>query len=168
MGNKVVVIREIIFTGKRSIKWLEVEKYLKKYVGSQYEIKETREKIYIGNDFSDEYANSNYTYRLKGANAKAKANAIQGIPEMIEIASRISFEENKKRKHCKDARYGWYRYESRFALPVFEKSGEVIRYNIFCAILLMRHAENDKIYLYDITEIKKETSNLFQSKDLTQ
>jgi hypothetical protein len=32
----------------------------------------------------------------------------------------------------------------------------------------MRHAKDEKLYLYDIMEIKKETSNLFQSNDLTQ
>lgn len=35
------------------------------------------------------------------------------------------------------------------------------RYNVFRVIMLVRHAEDDKLYLYDI--IKKETSNLFQS-----
>ena len=114
----------------------------------------------------DEYANSNYTHRPEGASAKAKA--AQGLLEMIEIATGRQFEENRKDKHNKDAKYGWYRYESRFALPVFTESGEVERYNVFHALMLMRHASDDKIYLYDIMEIKKETSNLFQSDDLTQ
>jgi hypothetical protein len=124
--------------------------------------------VYIGSDLPDEYANSNYTHRLKGASAKAKANATQGLPEMIEIASGKQFEENRKEKHNKDAQYGWYRYESRFALPVFSEEGEVERYNVFHVLMLMRHAKDEKIYLYDIMEIKKETSNLFQSNDLTQ
>ena len=87
---------------------------------------------------------------------------------MIEIAKEKRFEENRKNKHRKDAQYGWYRYESRFALPVFGENGDVERYNIFHVLMLMRHAKDDKIYLYDIIEIKKETSNLFQSDDLTQ
>ena len=116
----------------------------------------------------DEYANSNYTHRLKGASAKANANAAQELPEMIEIAAGKQFEENRKEKHNKDAQYGWYRYESRFALPVFSENGEVERYNVFHVLMLMRHAKDDKIYLYDIMEIKKEMSNLFQSDDLTQ
>jgi hypothetical protein len=87
---------------------------------------------------------------------------------MIEIASGKQFEENRKEKHNKDAQYGWYRYESRFALPVFSEEGEVERYNVFHVLMLMRHAKDEKLYLYDIMEIKKETSNLFQSNDLTQ
>jgi hypothetical protein len=35
-------------------------------------------------------------------------------------------------------------------------------------LMLMRHAKDEKLYLYDIMEIKKETSNLFRSDDLTQ
>lgn len=167
-GNRIAVINDIIFKGKRNVDWNDVEQYLRKYVGEFYEIADTNEIVYIGSDLPDEYANSNYTHRLKGTSAKAKANAAQGLPEMIEIATGKQFEENRKNKHNKDAKYGWYRYESRFALPVFTESGAVERYNVFHALMLMRHASDDKIYLYDIMEIKKETSNLFQSDDLTQ
>jgi len=34
--------------------------------------------------------------------------------------------------------------------------------------IFVRHAEDDRLYLYDIMKIKKETSTLFQSEDLTQ
>ncbi len=167
-GNKIVLINDIIFKGKRSVNWKDVEEYLKQYVDEFFEIADTRDIVYIGLDLSDEYTNSNYTRRLKGASAKAKANAAQGLPEMIEIASGKNFEENRKDKHKRDAKYGWYRYESRFALPVFDENGHVERYNVFHVLMLMRHAKDGKIYLYDIMEIKKETSKLFQSNDFTQ
>jgi hypothetical protein len=167
-GNRIVVINDIVFKGKRNVEWKDVESYLRQYVGEFYEIADTKEMVYIGSDLPDEYANSNYTHRLKGASAKAKANAAQGLPEMIEIATGKEFQENKKDKHNKDAKYGWYRYESRFALPVYSESGEVERYNVFHALILVRHAKDNKLYLYDIIEIKKETSELFQSTDLTQ
>ena len=51
---------------------------------------------------------------------------------------------------------------SRFALPVFDSSGEIERYNIFQVVMIVRHAEDGKMYLYDMMDIKK-TSNLFQS-----
>ncbi len=167
-GNKVVVINDIIFKGKRNVNWKDVEEYLRQYVGEFYKIADTKEIIYIGSDLPDEYSNSNYTHCLKGASAKAKANAAQGLPEMIEIATGKQFEENRKEKHSKDAQYGWYRYESRFALPVFSENGDVERYNVFHVLMLMRHAKDDKIYLYDIMEIKKETSNLFRPDGFTQ
>ena len=111
---------------------------------------------------------TNYTHVLKGANAKAKANAVQGLPELIEIADGKKFTENYKEKHTIDAMYGWYRYESRFALPVFDEVGEIERYNVFNVIMVIRHAKDGKMYLYDIMNIKKETSTLFQSEDITQ
>lgn len=64
----------------------------------------------------------------------------------------------EKKKHKNDAAHGWYRYLSRFALPVFDDSGEVERYNVFCVEMLIRHSNDDKLYLYDVTNIKKETS----------
>ena len=52
---------------------------------------------------------------------------------------------------------GWYRYDIRFALPVYEEN-ILVRYNIFHARLLINHAKNGRKYLYDILAIKRETS----------
>ena len=41
--------------------------------------------VYIGSDLPKEYSGSKYTNSIKGTNAKAKANAATGIPEMIEM-----------------------------------------------------------------------------------
>ena len=167
-GKKTVFIHDIIFKGKRSVDWNYVEEYLKQYVGEFYTIEDSNDVVYIGADLPDEYAHSNYTRILRGANAKAKANAAQGIPELLQIAEDVQFKVNRKEKHGKDALYGWYSYDSRFALPVFGENGEIERYNVFHVALLIRHAQDGKKYLYDIMRIKKETSKLFQSKDLTQ
>ncbi len=75
---------------------------------------------------------------------------------------------NENLDYAKDAKHGWYKYESRFALPVFGEDGEVERYNVFRAAMIIRHGDDDKKYLYDVIKIKKETSSLFQSSDLTQ
>lgn len=167
-GKKTVFIHDIIFKGKRTVNWDDVEAYLKKYVGEFYRIEDSNEVIYIGSDLPEEYTRSNYTKILKGTNAKAKANAAQGIPEMIEIAANCQYEENRKDKHKKDAKFGWYSYDSKFALPVFGKDGEIERYNVFNVAILIRHSKDGKKYLYDIIKIKKETSIHFQSEDLTQ
>lgn len=147
---------------------VEKAKYLRQYVGDICTIDDSNEVIYIGADLPDEYAHSNYTHILKGANAKAKANAAQGLPELIKIADGKKFTENYKVKHNVDAMYGWHRYSSRFALPVFGEDGEIIRYNVFNVVMVIRHARDGKKYLYDIINIKKETSTLFQSEDITQ
>lgn len=92
-GNKVAVINDIIFKGKRNVNWKDVEQYLRQYVGEYYVIEKTKEIVHIGADLPDEYSNSNYTHHLKGASAKAKANAAQGLPEMIQIAAQKQFEK---------------------------------------------------------------------------
>ena len=143
-GKKTVFIHDIIFKGKQSIRWDEVEAYLKQYVGEFYTIEDSNDIIYIGKDLPDEYAHSNYTMILKGSNAKAKANAVQGLPEILEIATNCQFEENKKEKHNKTAKYGWYSYNTRFALPIFSETGEIERYNVFQAALLVRHSYDGK------------------------
>ncbi len=162
-GNKIVFIHDVLFKGKRSIEWADVEMYLKQFVGESYVIEDANDMIYIGTDFPDEYAHSEHTTSLKGANAKAKANAAQRVPEMIEIASGKEYRENRKEKHSKDAKFGWYRYDSRFALPVCDDNGQLAGYNVFHVIMVVRHEQDGKMYLYDIVNIKKETSNLFQS-----
>lgn len=157
-GKKIVLINDIRFRGKRKIAWKEVEQYLKEYVGNYYEIAETSERIYIGSEFPDEFTGSKDTKLLKGTLAKAKANATQGIPELIETATNEEFSLNQKEKHKSNAKFGWYRYDTRFALPVYGEDGEIERYNIFNVRMLIRHDQNGKKYLYDMLKIKKETS----------
>ena len=53
---------------------------------------------------------------------------------------------------------GWYHYESRFGLSVYSENGEVERYNVFHVYMIVRHDKNGRKYLYDIINIKKETS----------
>ena len=158
-GNNIVVINDIRFKGKRSVNWKDVKEYLKEYVGDFYKIASAGDVIYIGSDLPSEYSGSKYTNSRKGATAKAKANAASGLPEMIEIAVGKHFRINQEMKHKRDAKNGWYRYDSRFALPVYGNDGEIERYNVFHASMLIRHSNNEKLYLYDIIDIKKETSN---------
>ena len=94
----------------------------------------------------------------------AKANAAQGIPELIEIAVGKHFRENNEEKHWRNAKYGWYRYDSRFALPVYNETGEIERYNVFHASLIVRHSEDKKLYLYDILDIKKKRATRLSRK----
>lgn len=78
---------------------------------------------------------------------------------MIEIATNLTYKGNEKEKHKKDAAFGWYRYESRFALTVYGENNEIERYNVFHVYLIVRHCEDGKKYIYDILDIRKETSN---------
>lgn len=48
--------------------------------------------VYIGSNLPDEFTESYYTKQLKGA--LEKANATQGLPALIEIASKKRFKGN--------------------------------------------------------------------------
>ena len=49
--------------------------------------------------------------------------------------------------------------DSRFALPVINEDGEIERYNVYQAVLIVRCASDEKLYLYDVQNIKKEACN---------
>ena len=156
--KKIVVINDLRFKRSKRVDWDTVEGYLKEHIGECTEILDTNEMIYIGSDFPDEYAHSKDTKVLRGPNEYAKANASVAIKELIQIASNKTFSENHKAKHNSKAKYGWYRYDTRFAIPKYDNDGELIGYNIFKGRLVIRHSQDDKLYLYDILRIKKETS----------
>lgn len=158
-GQKVVVINDLRFKRSKRVDWNVVEGYLKEYIGYCTEILDTNEMIYIGSDFPDEYAHSKDTKVLRGPNEYAKANASAAIKELIQIATNKTFSENHKDKHNTKAKYGWYRYDTRFAIPKYNDYGELAGYNIFKGRMIIRHAQDNKLYLYDILRIKKETSN---------
>lgn len=156
--DKIVIINDLRFKGRKKVDWNTVENCLKDYIGTCTEILDTNELIYIGSDFPDEYTHSKDTKILKGANEYAKANASAAIPELIQVAVNKSFSENYAKKHERNARFGWYRYDTKFAIPKYGNEGELAGYNIFKGRLVIRHAEDGKLYLYDILRIKKETS----------
>ena len=78
-GFKIVLINDIRFKSRRKIDWNQIENILKEHIGKYYEILETSEVVYIGTDFPDEFSHSIDTKNIKGANEKAKANAIFAI-----------------------------------------------------------------------------------------
>lgn len=138
MEEKIALINDIRFQSRRSIDWNEVEECLKEYVG--------------------EYSHSKDTKSLKGANMKAKANIVSAIKNIVEIASdRIEYPDYNN-KHGSKAKFGWYRYDTRFGIPVYGKNGELERYNIFATRMLVQCDADGKLYLYDLVRTKKETS----------
>lgn len=156
-GRKVAVIPDILFYGKKNIPWNKVETYLKKYIGDVIMVADTKEEIHIGKDFPDEFKGSEDTYRARGGNAKAKANSVQGIHEMIYISEKVSESENKKSKNRNKASQGWYWYLTRFALPVFSEQKQILHHNVYLATLIVRVDGNGILYLYDVIHVKKES-----------
>ena len=98
-GRSIVVINDIRFRGKSWDEWDEIEEYLRQYVGECYEILETCENVFIGEDFPKEFTGSEYTTHLWKGKKHAKANVVSGIPELINTASAPQHNENMKQKH---------------------------------------------------------------------
>ena len=158
-GKSIVLINDIRFKTRRTIDWEKVEEYLREYIGNCYEILETSEKVFIGADFPDEFCHSEDKVRLKGGNEKAKANMISAIGDLIKIAINKTVSQDYGNKHKGKAKLGWYRYDTRFGIPVYDLEGKLIQYNIYTARMLIRCDKDGKLYLYDFVRTKKETSS---------
>ena len=157
--QSIVIINDVKFKSRRNLDWEQVEEYLKEYIGKCYEITETAEKIYIGSDFPDEFCHSTDKINLKGGNERAKANMVPAIEKLVQIATNRAETEDYDKKHGNRAKSGWYRYDTRFGLPVYNDAGELERYNIYFARMLVRCDSDGKLYLYDFVRTKKETSS---------
>ena len=158
----IAIIEDIIFMNRQNIPWNQVEQYLKRYIGKEYQVEETGDVIHIAGDFPNEFAESKYTKSLRGAIAKVKANAAQIVGEMIVLAENKRWVENKDNKHAKDAEKGWYRYDCYFAMKVQGSNEAEKRMNFYKATLVVRSALSG-MYLYDIINIKKEASTPHES-----
>ena len=157
-GNNVVVIDKNIIKG---VKNKDLKKFvkneLKKNVGSYYTIIQNSKEIYLGKDLPNEYVYSEYTKGLKLKQLVTKAQASNNIGELIQIATNEEWKENIKPKHSEDAKYGWYRYDTRFAIPKVENNDGVVGYDTYSASLIVKHSSDGKKYLYDMIKIKRDT-----------
>ncbi len=148
-------VKSIIFKNKQNIPWNDVEAFLKRFIGKEVIVEKYGDVIRFPSDFPDEFTESRYTKKLRGALAKAKANAAQVVVEMLENADNRRWVENKDSKHNKEANNGWYRYDVGFAIPV-EHNGYKSQ-NKYSATAVVR-IKDGTLYLYDIINIKKEAS----------
>ncbi len=94
-----------------------------------------------------------FVYTKKKANGAAMVNKKVDIKKDVDgkgivVINALPFK----------GRFGWYRYDTRFAIPVYDDVGELVRYNVFKARIVVRHAKDGKLYLYDVLRTKKETS----------
>ena len=84
---------------------------------------------------------------------------MQGIHEIVENATNRVFENNKKKKHEKEAENGWYYYTACFALPQYADEKKTNIYNVYRGRLIINRSFNGRLFLYDLVDIKKEASN---------
>jgi hypothetical protein len=161
-GKPVVKIETDIFANMQpdEKKHEVMAEYIRKHIGEVYTIIESGQKVYIGEDLPGEFTHSKSTQRMKNKKQwdklDAKNQSFQNVGELIEIATNRQWKKNEKEKHAVDARYGWYHYDTRFALP----NGEV-----YTAELLIRNDANGKKYLYDLIKIKEDDSVLASTQN---
>lgn len=80
------------------------------------------------------------------------------IGELIQITTEKAQYPDYNNKHGEKAKLGWYRYNTKFGIPVYDAAGNLERYNIFSTRMLVRCDADGKLYLYDLVRTKKETS----------
>ena len=161
-GKSVVWIEEnILKENKGQPVHQFIANFIAEHIGEAYTIIESGQKVYIGEDLPGEYTQSVYTQTVLRNNPniiKVKNRATANIGEIIEIATNRKWE---KAEHSgnKDAKYGIYKYNTRFGFPVKDADGNTIGANIYKAKLVIRNASDGKKYLYDIVSIKKDTAS---------
>lgn len=163
-GEQVVWIEDSGLTNKQLRDYQQIANYIASHVGEVYTIIESGSKVYLGEDLPSEYVHSKYTTYLLNSDKstlKAKNRAIDGLGEMIEIATNRRWEQTRH-PNSKDAAYGMYRYDSKFAFPVKDGAGNRIGVRAYDVELLIRNASDGKKYLYDIVNIKKNTANVLE------
>lgn len=160
-GNQIVWVENSHLTNKELKNPHAIAKYIEAHIGEVYTIIESGQKVYIGKDLPKEYTRSKYTSYLRKTNdqmVKAKAKATGELGLLIETATNRRWEETRH-THNKDAKYGIYRYDSRFAFPVKDNNGKITNVRAYDVELIIRNASNRKKYLYDIVNIKENTAN---------
>ncbi len=157
-GTPVVWIDSNILKGTKGKEHKVVTDYLADHIGDVYTIIESGQKVYLGKDLPSEYMQSKYTQSIlrKPQILRAKKRAASNLGEMIEISTNRKWEETSH-SHNKDAKYGVYKYTTRFAFPILDNTGTVSRVKAFDATLVILNSSDGKKYLYDLVTIKENT-----------
>lgn len=171
IGGKVMPVLDIQ-NDTRDYKVAET--YLKTLVNTEHPfatILVDAQPVYIGKDLPGEYKGSEYTHGLNSSTRQVKMQAATNLDEMLLLAENGEWRENVKDKHKQDAKNGWYRYSTRFAVPVLDIKKAVDHYTVYSGTLLIRNDADGKSYLYDLLDIKKEkviSSTSFSARERSE
>mgnify|MGYP000044896327 CR=1 FL=1 len=156
IGGKVMPVLD---TQKDTRDYSVAEAYLKTLVDTEHPfstILMDAQPVYIGKDLPGEYRGSKYTQGMEAKLRLVKMQAATNLDEMLLLAENGEWHENIKEKHKVDAKNGWYRYSTQFAVPVLDIKKSVDHYTVYSGTLLIRNDADGKSYLYDLLDIKKE------------
>ena len=157
-GKPVVAIEDDIFAGHEGEK---PHKVIRDYIRSHYagdfaRILESGQRVYFGKDLPGEYTYSKSARNLEPERKNAKNQAAQNLRELVETGTNRRWKKNMKEKHSSDAKYGFYKYATRFQVGG----------SVYDADVLIRNDADGKKYLYDVVNIKKKPSGSTGQKSL--
>lgn len=135
-----------------------VEAYLKTLVDADHPfstILADAQPVYVGKDLPGEYRSSEYSKNLRKSIREVKMQAATNLDEMLLLAENGEWRENVKSKHAEDAKNGWYRYDTQFAVPILNAKKAIDHYTVYGGTLLIRNDADGKSYLYDLIDIEK-------------
>lgn len=159
-GNIYPILNEKAFSNKdiekeeRTVKTLVKEALANLQRPEPYIIKSTKQKVYVEDDFAQEYTESKDMNVLHHSQPRVKLNIFEKVEEMIEEAwpedgKKPKYKVNTEDKHNIDAKRGWNYYNTGTAIKT--KNG----YNVYEGVLNIRLDASGKDCVYDITDIKK-------------
>ena len=127
----------------------ETIKNIKNQKGISYKITETNNNVFIDKKTAYEFVYSKNSVLNNKQQKLIKSKLSKYFKEIINNSNDRKFVNYKKKKHIKDAKYGFYKYKITFS--ILNKGVE----DLYEAIVLIRNSEDTKKYLYDILDIKK-------------
>ena len=151
----MIDILKLYFTNKNKLNWKDVEVKIKNTSGSVFKNEKLSKDFNIDNKAIDELTHSRYNMKLKGRLRLVKANLLMYLEDVIKDMDNERWKEDLDSKHKNIAKNGWYRYDIYFKFPVRDEQGNYIDKQVYKATVIVRCAEDNKLYIYDIIDIKK-------------
>lgn len=176
-----VVRNSLVFTSKGKTVWIDEDitknkpkdvtytEFVGNYIADMIDGNETYIEslpesgmpVYANEDLAGEFTNSKYTKRLRNKKHDkfyAKMKLAKSLDELVKIATGRNWEKAIHTEN-KDAKYGIYKYKSRFAFPNINDMGEVKSVSAYTCDVLIINASNGKKYLYDVLNIKEDVAS---------
>ena len=151
----MIDIEKLYYTNKNKLNWKNVERDLTKYLNCSFANENTSKTIIIDKIAVDELTHSKYNMKLVGKLRLIKANLCMHLESVIREMENERWKEDIGEKHKSIAKNGWFRYDIHFTYPIRDEMGNYIGKQNYKATVVVRCAEDDKMYLYDIIDIKK-------------
>ncbi len=135
---------DILYNDKETSISKLMKRYSTLFVGKCFSIKESGQSINVGKDFPGEFAYSKSSLVLSKSKKLIKGKLLNNIDEIILNATNRMYSNDHKPKHVRDAKYGFYKYDTSFSLYFG------LEERFYTGKIVIRNDEDGKKYLYAI------------------